>query len=286
MSKNIIVSNRLPVQVTKSKEKYSFKESVGGLATGLKSVHKKNSLWIGWAGIAYDKITEDQNINIEKSLTKLKLIQVKLSSTEIKDFYFGMSNKCIWPLFHYFIDFSKFNNKEWEAYKNINKKFSKHIIENIEYGGKIDEKNLYLEPTLIIDPDLNSEIMKEEIFGPILPILSYDNENDLNNILKTNPSPLAFYIFSNNQKFIDNLIDSNKFGGCVVNDTLVHYINPNLPFGGIGESGMGAYRGKFSFDTFTHYKPVLKKKSMIDIPFRYGPYPDSFKFIKKLLEKL
>ena len=158
--------------------------------------------------------------------------------------------------------------------------------QNIEYGGKIDEKNLYLEPTLIIDPDLNSEIMKEEIFGPILPILSYDNENDLNNILKTNPSPLAFYIFSNNQKFIDNLIDSNKFGGCVVNDTLIHYINPNLPFGGIGESGMGAYRGKFSFDTFTHYKPVLKKKSMIDIPFRYGPYPSSFKFIKTILEKL
>ena len=158
--------------------------------------------------------------------------------------------------------------------------------QNIEYGGKIDEKNLYLEPTLIIEPDLNSEIMKEEIFGPILPILSYDNENDLNNILKTNPSPLAFYIFSNNQKFIDNLIDSNKFGGCVVNDTLIHYINPNLPFGGIGESGIGAYRGKFSFDTFTHYKPVLKKKSMIDIPFRYGPYPSSFKFIKTILEKL
>ena len=158
MSKNIIVSNRLPVQVTKSKEKYSFKESVGGLATGLKSVHKKNSLWIGWAGIAYDKITEDQNINIEKSLTKLKLIQVKLSSTEIKDFYFGMSNKCIWPLFHYFIDFSKFNNKEWEAYKNINKKFSKHIIENIEYGGTvwIHDYQLLLLPKMIKDlrPDI------------------------------------------------------------------------------------------------------------------------------------
>ena len=72
----------------------------------------------------------------------------------------------------------------------------------------------------------------------------------------------------------------------MVNDTLIHYVNSNLPFGGIGESGMGAYRGKFSFDTFSHYKPVLKKKSMVDIPFRYGPYPYSFKFIKKLLEKL
>ena len=93
-------------------------------------------------------------------------------------------------------------------------------------------------------------------------------------------------LFSNNQKFIDKIIYSNKFGGCVVNDTLIHYVNSNLPFGGVGESGMGAYRGKFSFDTFTHYKPVLEKKLMIDIPFRYGPYPNSFNVIKKILEKL
>ena len=158
--------------------------------------------------------------------------------------------------------------------------------QNIEFGGRIDEKSLYIEPTLVIDPNINSEIMKEEIFGPILPILSYENENDLEKILNANPSPLAFYIFSNNQKFIDKLIYSNKFGGCVVNDTLIHYVNSNLPFGGIGESGMGAYRGKFSFDTFTHYKPVLEKKLMIDIPFRYGPYPNSFNLIKKILEKL
>ena len=72
----------------------------------------------------------------------------------------------------------------------------------------------------------------------------------------------------------------------VVNDTLIHYVNPNLPFGGIGTSGMGAYRGKFSFDTFTHYKPILEKKSMIDLPFRYGPYPESFSLIKKILDKL
>ena len=84
----------------------------------------------------------------------------------------------------------------------------------------------------------------------------------------------------------DRLINSNKFGGCVVNDTLIHFVNSNLPFGGIGPSGMGAYRGKFSFDTFTHYKPVLEKKSMIDLPLRYGPYPSSFNIIKKILEKI
>ena len=165
----------------------------------------------------------------------------------------------------------------------LKKTFHNH---NIEFGGKIDEEKLFVEPTLIIDPDLNSEIMRDEIFGPILPILSYENENEIQVIIEKNPSPLAFYIFSKNQKFIDKLVQNNKFGGCVVNDTLIHYVNPNLPFGGIGPSGMGAYRGKFSFDTFTHYKPVLEKKSMIDIPFRYGPYPNSFSFIKKILEKL
>ena len=158
--------------------------------------------------------------------------------------------------------------------------------QNIEFGGKIDEEKLFIEPTLILDPELNSELMNQEIFGPILPILSYENESEIKRVIEKNPSPLAFYIFSKNQKFIDKLIQNNKFGGCVVNDTLIHYVNPNLPFGGIGPSGMGAYRGKYSFDTFTHFKPVLEKKSMIDIPFRYGPYPNSFGFIKRILEKL
>ena len=163
-----------------------------------------------------------------------------------------------------------------------------NILKNqvIEFGGKINLNKLFIEPTIIVDPEINSEIMNEEIFGPILPILSYENESEIKNILDINPTPLAFYIFSKNQTFIDNLIENNKFGGCVVNDTLIHYINPNLPFGGIGDSGMGAYRGKFSFDTFSHLKPVLRKKNMIDIPFRYGPYPKSFNFIRKILEKL
>ena len=171
--------------------------------------------------------------------------------------------------------------------KNNLKRLKESLMKHkIYFGGKIDEDSLYVEPTIIIDPDINSEVMNEEIFGPILPILSYENETDLEEILKKNPSPLAFYIFSKNQNFIDKLINNNKFGGCVVNDTLIHYVNPNLPFGGIGQSGMGAYRGKFSFDTFSHYKPVLQKKSMIDIPFRYGPYPKSFNLIKKILEKI
>ena len=164
----------------------------------------------------------------------------------------------------------------------------KNVLKNqkVEFGGKISSDRLYIEPTIIIDPDMNSEIMNEEIFGPILPVLSYENESEIKDIIDNNPTPLAFYIFSKNQTFIDNLIENNKFGGCVVNDTLIHYINPNLPFGGIGDSGMGAYRGKFSFDTFSHLKPVLRKKKYDRSPFRYGPYPKSFNFIRKMLDKI
>ncbi len=187
-----------------------------------------------------------------------------------------------------------FGNKpiESESYGRIINTNNLMRLENIikdqviEFGGKINMDKLYIEPTIIVDPQIDSEIMKEEIFGPILPILSYENESEIQNILDTNPTPLAFYIFSKNQMLIDNLIENNKFGGCVINDTLIHYINPNLPFGGIGDSGMGAYRGKFSFNTFSHQKPVLRKKNMIDIPFRYGPYPKSFNFIRKILEKI
>lgn len=172
------------------------------------------------------------------------------------------------------------NKNNFNRLKNLLKN------ENIVHGGTLNEDRLYIEPTIILDSKLNSDIMKEEIFGPILPILSYENESDLDKILNKNPSPLAFYIFSNNDEFVQSLLSKHRFGGSVVNDTLIHYINPNLPFGGIGDSGMGSYRGKYSFETFTHFKPVLQKKSMFDIPFRYGPYPKSFNFLKKILEKL
>ena len=157
--------------------------------------------------------------------------------------------------------------------------------ENIVFGGHSIKEEKYFEPTLILDPDIDSLIMSEEIFGPILPIISYNDDREIGKIILKNPNPLAFYIFSNNKKFINYLINNFSFGGCVINDTLIHYINSNLPFGGIGNSGMGAYRGKYSFDTFSHYKPILKKQSMLDIPFRFGPYPKSFNTLKKLLSK-
>ena len=157
--------------------------------------------------------------------------------------------------------------------------------QNIVFGGHSNKDDKYIEPTLIIDPDINSSIMSEEIFGPILPIISYNDFREIEKVILKNPNPLAFYIFSNNKKFINHLINNFSFGGCVINDTLIHYINSNLPFGGIGNSGMGSYRGKHSFDTFSHYKPVLKKKSFFLDNLRFGPHPKSFNTLKKLLSK-
>ena len=101
--------------------------------------------------------------------------------------------------------------------------------------------------------------MKTEIFGPILPILSYNNSSDLHNILSKNNNPLAFYIFSKNKKFIDEILKKYSFGGASINDTIIQFLNDKLPFGGIGESGTGSYHGKHSFNTFTHFKSIVKK---------------------------
>jgi aldehyde dehydrogenase (NAD+) len=101
-------------------------------------------------------------------------------------------------------------------------------------------------------PDMESRLIKDEIFGPILPLLEYNSLEDIDKILSHLKNPLAFYVFSTNKKFINTLIQNYPFGGGVINDALVHFTNPNLPFGGIGNSGMGAYHGKHSFDLLSH----------------------------------
>ncbi|MGB2341376.1 MAG: aldehyde dehydrogenase [Flavobacteriaceae bacterium] len=155
--------------------------------------------------------------------------------------------------------------------------------ESIIHGGKIDEKELYFEPTLINQPDLNSEIMKDEIFGPLLPILSYENEEELKPIINRYEKPLGFYVFSKRNSFIKKIHSEYSFGGGVSNDTVIQFSNDKLPFGGIGHSGTGAYHGKYGFDTFTHYKPFVKKALWLDLPLRYAPYPKSFDLLKKIL---
>lgn len=154
------------------------------------------------------------------------------------------------------------------------------------YGGKTVAKELFFGPTLVDQPAMDSSLIQDEIFGPILPILSYDTLEDIDEVLTELKNPLAFYVFSQNKKFINTLIQNYPFGGSVVNDVLVHFTNPKLPFGGIGNSGVGAYHGKYSFDLMSHTKPVVKRSFWLDLPQRYAPYPKSISLLKNILKRV
>lgn len=156
--------------------------------------------------------------------------------------------------------------------------------EKVFFGGESDAANLYIAPTLVDEPELDSKVMAEEIFGPVLPILSYESEQDIDLIISKYEKPLAFYIFSENDSFCQKMISRYSFGGGCINDTIAHFSNKRLPFGGVGHSGMGAYHGKLSFDTFSHHKSIVKKANWLDLPMRYAPYKDKLKNIRKLLD--
>lgn len=161
--------------------------------------------------------------------------------------------------------------------KIINKKhFDRlnHLLENqdIIIGGNSDEKTLKIAPTVVDHVNSNNVLMQEEIFGPILPIMTYHNINEVIDYVVNHEKPLAMYIFSNNQKIQDQLIQSCSFGGGCINDTLMHLSTPYLGFGGVGYSGMGQYHGKKSFETFSHTKSIVHKSNLIDFSFRYYPF--------------
>lgn len=141
----------------------------------------------------------------------------------------------------------------------------------VVFGGNWNKKSLKIEPTILDGVLPNDAVMREEIFGPILPVISYHDEEELIRFLREREYPLALYLFSGNQAFCKRVMQAVPFGGGCVGDTLVHITSAKLPFGGVGHSGMGSYHGKRSFDTFTHTQSVMEKGSL-DIPFRYPPY--------------
>ncbi len=155
--------------------------------------------------------------------------------------------------------------------------------ENIAAGGKVDKSDLYIEPTIVDQPALNGELMKDEIFGPILPVLGYENEAEIDTIIKTYDKPLSFYVFSTRKAYVKKMLSTYSFGGGVINDAIVYYANPNLPFGGVGNSGIGGYHGKQTFDTFTHNKAVSKRANWLDAPIRYAPYKGKLGQLKAFL---
>lgn len=171
----------------------------------------------------------------------------------------------------------------------INKRNTTRLFEllkdsNVIHGGTVDEKNCYVSPTIIDEPSLNSPLMNEEIFGPLLPILTYNSDEDIEKIIWNFEKPLALYVFSSNKGFVEETINKYSYGGGVINDLLIHFGNNRLPFGGVGGSGMGRYHGKHGFDTFSHEKSIIKRGSWTDPSFRYPPYKGKISLLKKVFK--
>ncbi len=158
--------------------------------------------------------------------------------------------------------------------------------QEIAYGGKTNEHTKYIQPTLLRVTDLSSLVMKEEIFGPLLPIIPYQDENEIKEVITQYEKSLSFYVFSERKGWAKKLMNTFSFGGGVINDTVIQFTNRNLPFGGIGHSGLGAYHGKTSFHTFSHQKPYIHRSTRFDFKARYAPYKKSLPLVKFFLKYL
>ncbi|MEP7252609.1 MAG: aldehyde dehydrogenase [Ginsengibacter sp.] len=153
----------------------------------------------------------------------------------------------------------------------------------IFYGGRTDEENLFIEPTVLTEVALDDNIMKEEIFGPILPVMSFSSTEEAMHIVRQNEKPLSFYLFTKNKTVEKEWLQKVSFGGGCINNTVWHFANDKFPFGGVGKSGIGAYHGENTFNVFTHSKPVLKTSTWLDPDLKYPPFKGKIKWFKKLI---
>lgn len=161
--------------------------------------------------------------------------------------------------------------------KIINTKHFHRIVslmdsKKVVHGGNFEEATLQIEPTILSDVTWIDSVMQEEIFGPVLPILTYDSLGQAIEKINTMPHPLAFYIFTSDKRAAQKATSRCGFGGGCINDVVIHLATSEMGFGGFGESGMGSYHGKAGFDTFSHYKSIVDKKTWLDLPMRYQPY--------------
>ncbi|XP_071712071.1 aldehyde dehydrogenase family 3 member F1-like isoform X2 [Rutidosis leptorrhynchoides] len=149
------------------------------------------------------------------------------------------------------------------------------VKSSIVYGGLLDEDNLFIEPTILVDPPLDAAIMSEEIFGPLLPVITLEKIEDSIEFIRARPKPLALYAFTDNKDLQKRLVSETSSGGIMFNDVILQYAVDSLPFGGVGGSGFGRYHGKYSFDNFSHEKVVFVRALLIDFWFRYPPWNDN-----------
>ena len=156
--------------------------------------------------------------------------------------------------------------------------------ENVFYGGNFDAKKRFIEPTILQNVTWEDSVMQEEIFGPILPVLTYKNFNEAVLQISKHEKPLAAYLFTNNSEEKDLFTTRISFGGGCINDVVMHLSNDHLPFGGVGNSGIGNYHGKFGFDTFSHQKAILERATWGEPDLKYPPYSEKkLSWIKRVL---
>lgn len=169
--------------------------------------------------------------------------------------------------------------------KHYQRKKEMLMGQNAVIGGGFDDSRRFIAPTLLVDVDPDSLVMREEIFAPILPILTWDDLQSAIDFVRARPKPLALYLFTKNKAAEKRVLDACSFGGGCINDTVVHLATPYMGFGGVGNSGMGQYHGKASFDTFTHCRSVMKKSDWIDLPMRYFPHSEkNYRLLKMILK--
>jgi aldehyde dehydrogenase (NAD+) len=153
-------------------------------------------------------------------------------------------------------------------------------------GGRTDAEQLYIEPTVLTDIDWNHKIMQGEIFGPLLPVLTFDDIEEVIRSVRSRHKPLSLYLFTSDSEQEQRITNEIQFGGGCINDTVAHLGNLDLPFGGIGHSGFGNYHGRAGFEELSHPKSIMKKATWLDIPLRYPPYKNNLKWLKKLTDFL
>jgi len=183
------------------------------------------------------------------------------------------------------------NNEVQENYvqivneKNFNRLEQLIPADKIYYGGETNIKNRFIQPTLLHNINFEDSIMQEEIFGPILPVISFENLEDVITKIKEREKPLSLYVYSKNKNKIKKILNEISFGGGAINESIVQISNPNLPFGGVGASGIGSYNSKAGFDTFTHYKSILHKTSWLEPNIKYTPFTEiKMRILKFILE--
>ena len=179
-------------------------------------------------------------------------------------------------------DFGRIVNKK--HYHRLNELLNIHHPE-ITFGGQTDIDENFIAPTILDGTTFDSKIMEDEIFGPILPIIAYDDFDEAIDLIRTKPKPLSLYLFSEDENSSERILNELSFGGGAINDTLMHLANPNLPFGGVGASGIGKYHGKYSFDTFSHDKSYIFKSTRLESSLLFPPYKGKFKYIKAFFNK-